>query len=206
MTPERWKALKGATWFRQEQDEVTRYVESLRGGAFQECAECAAKPGSPTLCAECLRRREEATEMDVTVTVDARGVAVSKADSVIGPRLRMASDAIAALVVWTDPSRLEPDFVPVAQEILDAVVPSDETVMAALRQYLEIESNAEILEAFKEIAVAIGILNEVREALWTTRNRLGPRDVVPAVKALKWQAITQEAVLGAIRATLEVPT
>ena len=34
MTEERWASLKTATWFRQEQDEVTAYVEQLRG----ECA------------------------------------------------------------------------------------------------------------------------------------------------------------------------
>jgi hypothetical protein len=32
-------------------------VESPRPVDFEECDECAAKPGTPTLCAECLWRR-----------------------------------------------------------------------------------------------------------------------------------------------------
>ena len=42
MTNERWEKLKATTWFRAEQDEVTAYVEKLRGGSKFPTCTCGA--------------------------------------------------------------------------------------------------------------------------------------------------------------------
>jgi hypothetical protein len=47
MTEERWEKLKAVTWFRAEQDEVTKYVEELRARRLPELPHCTCGAKQP---------------------------------------------------------------------------------------------------------------------------------------------------------------
>jgi hypothetical protein len=60
LSPAFWRVIVRDVLYEQAaiEREQAAAAKMRRETEFQECAECSAKPGTPTLCPDCLRRRD----------------------------------------------------------------------------------------------------------------------------------------------------